>query len=338
MKSSILKICDATIHSGEKATLALPLPEQYSCSPMYMPIKVVNGKQPGPCLVAFATLNGNEFNGLEILNQLFDLISPNTLRGILITVPVFNVYGLTHYPKMSPSGKPIINSFPGNENGTFGERIAYIFTEEILKKADYCVEFQTGSINHEILPQIYCNFDDREAKKLAKAFQAPVITEVETSSSELRVTTENLNTPLLVYEAGEAMRFDQAAIQTGLIGIQNVMQKIAMLEGKIEQMITPVISKDDDWLIAPSSGILHTEVSLGERIKKGDKIGCLSDPFSNENSTNVTSHIDGIIVGINRSPLIQEGVSIFKIASFIDNERAQAILEEWDELKPETDE
>jgi hypothetical protein len=338
MKNSSLKICDATIHPGEKATLALPLPEQYSCSPMYMPIKVINGKQPGPCLVTFSTLNGNEFNGLEILNQLFDLISPNELNGTLITVPVFNVYGLTHFPKVSPSGVTIANSFPGNENGTFGERIAYIFTEEILKKADYCVEFQTGSLNHEILPQIYCNFDDREAKKLAKAFQAPVITEVETSSSELRMTTENLNIPLLVYEAGEAMRFDQVAIQTGLTGIQNVMQKIDMLPDSIEQTITPVISKDDDWLIAPSSGILHTDVSLGEHIKRGEKIGRLSDPFSNENSTTVTSHLDGIIVGVNRSPLIQEGVSIFKIASFIDNQRAQSILEEWEELKPENDE
>ena len=333
MRNQSIKICDATVHAGEKATLALPLPEQYSCSPMYMPIKVINGKQEGPCLLAFSTLNGVEFNGLEILNQLFDSISPSQLSGTLITVPVVNVYGLTHYPKLSPSGASIANSFPGNATGSFGERIAHIFTEEILTKADYSIELLTGSLNHEILPQVYCNFDDLNAKKLAKAFQAPVITEVETGSSELRLTTESLNIPLLVYQAGEALRFDPVAIQTGLTGIENILRKINMLDGNNDQVITPVISKDDDWLTAPSSGILHTDVSLGEHIKKGDKIGRLSDPFSNENSTIVKSHLDGIIVGVNRSPLIQEGVSIFKIASFVDNERAQSILEEWDELK-----
>lgn len=337
MRNHSVKICDATIHAGEKATLAMPLPEQYSCSPMYMPIKVINGKQEGPCLLAFSTLNGVEFNGLEILNQLFDEISPNDLAGTLITVPVFNVYGLTHYPKLSPSGASIANSFPGDATGSFGERIAYLFTEEILKKANFCLELQTGSLNHEILPQIYCNFDDTQAKKLAKAFQAPVVTEVEANSSQLRTTTDNLNIPLLVYEAGEAMRFDSVAIQTGMTGIKNVLRKVNMLEGAIEQMITPVISKDDDWLTAPSSGILHTDVSLGEQITKGKVLGRLSDPFSNEHATIVKSHLDGIIVGINRSPLIQEGVSIFKIASFVDNERAQSLLEEWEELKPEAD-
>ena len=66
-------------------------------------------------------------------------------------------------------------------------------------------------------------------------------------------------------------------------------------------------------------------------IKKGEKIGRLSDPFSNDNSTTITSHFSGIVIGINRSPLIQEGSSIFKIASFIDNKQAEAELEEWGE-------
>lgn len=334
MKHSALKICNAVIHPGEKATLALPLPEQYSCSPMYMPIKVINGKQEGPCLLGFSIIDGNEFNGLEILNQLFDLIETNDLRGTLIIVPVLNVYGLTHYPKVTPSGVSIHNSFPGSDTGNFGERVAHIFTEEILKKIDYCIECQTGSLNHEILPQVYCSFDNSEAKKLARAFQAPVVTEVETSSSTLRQTTEALNIPLLVYQAGEAMRFDQEAIRVGIDGIQNTLKKLNMLVGEVEELVTPIFSKDEDWLRSPSSGILHTEVSLGEHIKKGNIIARLSDPFSNENATIVRSHLDGIVVGINRSPLIQEGSSIFKIAAFIDNKRAEASLEEWEDVKP----
>lgn len=228
--------------------------------------------------------------------------------------------------------------FPGDENGSFGERVAHTFTQKIFKKVDYCIELQTGSLNHEILPQVYCNFDDSEAKKLAKAFQAHVITEVKVEASTLRMTAENLSIPLLVYEAGEAMRFDTQAIQIGLEGIRNIMYKLQMLEGTIEATIPPVFSKDDDWLISSSSGVLHTDVSLGESIKKGAKIGRLSDPFSNENATIIKSDRDGVIVGINRTPLIQEGVSIFKVASFLDNEKAEATLEEWEEAQPEIDE
>lgn len=331
LNSNNIQICNATIHAGEKATLALPLPEQYSCSPMYMPIKVINGKHPGECLVALSTLQGNEFIGLDIINQLYDAIDPSELHGSLILVPVLNVYGLTHYPKTSPSGGLLTDCFPGNENGSYGERIAHIFTQEILTKANYCIEFQTGSLNHDTFPHVYCNFDDKLTVKLARAFQAPVILEVETSASQFRQTTESLNIPLLVYQAGEAMRLDPVAIQIGLTGIKNILAKVGLIEGGFEKNSTPVVSKDDDWLLAPSSGILHTEVSLGQHIKKGEKIGRLSDPFSNENSTVITSQLDGVVVGINRTPLIQEGLSIFKIASFIDNERAQSFLEEWGE-------
>lgn len=339
MKKSSFKICDASVHPGEKATLALPLPEQYSCSPMYMPIKVINGRQSGRKLLVFAMIDGNEFNGLEIANQLYDDISADELHGTLVAIPVLNVYGLSHFPKPTPSGVRLSACFPGDEHGSFGERIAHIFTQEILTQIDCCIELNTGSLNHEILPQVYCNFDNVEAKKLARAFQAPVITEVETNQSGIRITAESLNIPLLVYEAGEAQRFDQAAIQVGLDGIKNVMCKLGMLSGEVDDNVTPVFSKDDDWLISSSSGVLHSEVALGESIKKGDKIGRLTDPFSNENATVIKSGLDGVIVGINRSPLIQEGVSIFKVASFIDNQRAEEILEEWEEEhKPEVDE
>jgi hypothetical protein len=341
MKNNSIKICNANVHSGEKATLALPMPVQYSCSPMYMPIKVINGKQAGPCLLVFAMLEGNEFNGLEIVNQLYDSISASDLAGTIIAIPVLNVYGLTHHPRPTPSGDSITNAFPGNPNGTYSERIAHIFTEEILSKADLCIELKTGSLNHEIFPQVYCHFDNSESKSLAKAFQAPVVTEVETTQSELRKTTENLNIPLIVYEAGEALRFDQIAIHTGIEGTKNVMKKAGMLKEQkndSDMKVTPAFSKDEDWLTSHSSGILRIDASLGESVKKGTKLGSLSDPFSNEESTSVKSHVDGVIVGINRSPLIQEGERVFKIASFIDNKKAEAALEEWDELKPEIEE
>jgi predicted deacylase len=231
MKNKVLKIYNANIHPGEKATLALPLPEQYSCSPMYMPLKIIHGKEKGPVLLIFSMLDGVEFNGLEIINQVFDQIEAKCVQGTLIAVPVLNVYGLIHYPKTSPSSVSISNSFPGDPKGSFSERIAHVFTQEILKLADYCIELQTGSLNHETLPQIYCSFDNTFLKRLAKTFQAPVVTEVEISDTELRRTTEDLNIPLLVYEAGEAMRFDQIAIQTGINGIQNVMKDLEMLEG-----------------------------------------------------------------------------------------------------------
>lgn len=335
MKNDKLTICDTTIHPGEVANLALPLPERYSCSPLYMPMKVVHGQEKGRCLLIFSTLKGNELNGLEIVNRTIQEIDPHRIKGTIIAVPVLNIYGLNHFPSQLPSGGNLSDCFPGVPDGSFGERIAYLFTQEILKKADYCIELQTGALNHNILPQVYCNFDNMRTKQLAKAFQSPVITNVTLEGNQLRQTTEDLQIPLLVYQAGEAMRFDENAITLGVNGVLNVMRAIDILPKTPVEEIRPIFSQDEDWIVAHYGGILHTNVTLGQTIKKGETIGKVTDPFGIDFSEKVKSPQDGIIVGINTTPLIHEGLPIFKIASFLDYEKAENIIEEWEKSQPE---
>lgn len=337
MKNTPLNICNEFIQPGEKANLALQMPDLYSCSPLYMPIKVIHGNQAGPCLLIFSTIDGNEMNGLEIVNRLIESFDGHDINGTIIAVPVINVYGLTHFPKTMPSGSNLSECFPGEQDGNYGERIAHIFTQELIKKADYCIELDTGALNHNILPQVYCHFDNTQTKQLAKAFQAPVITNVSLKGNKLRQTTENLNIPLLVYQAGEAMRFDEDAIMHGVEGIKNIMRYIDMLskENPIDEF-TPVFSQDEDWIIAHRGGIMHSHVTLGQSIKQGEKIATISDPFSADIGEKIKATRDGIVVGINTTPLVHEGLSIFKIASFIDHSRAEDAIESWEEQHNET--
>ncbi len=332
MKNSTITICNEQIQAGEKVDLALQMPDLYSCAPIYMPIKVIHSKKPGPCLLIYSTLDGNEMNGLEIVNRLIKSFNANDISGTIIAVPVLNVYGLTHYPKTMPSGENLAKCFPGQVDGRYGERIAYIFTQELLIKADYCIELDTGDLNHNILPQVYCNFDNQKAKQLAKVFQVPVITNVSLKENPLRNTMESLNVPLVVYQAGEAMRFDENAIKIGIEGTKNIMRAVNILskEDPITH-INPVFSQDEDWIIAHKGGILHIEVALNQVVKKGDRMGTISDPFSSDLAEEVCASQDGIVVGINTTPLIHEGLSLFKIASFIDNDRAENTIGTWEE-------
>lgn len=196
---------------------------------------------------------------------------------------------------------------------------------------NYCIELQTGSLNHDLLPQIYCNLNDPEAHKLANAFSAPVITNIDNSDNSLRQTIDRLHIPLLVYLAGEAMRFNENAIKLGVSGTTNVLNALNMLKTEKEPIaFKPIFSKDQDWFRAHRSGILFSEVELGQMIRYGQRIGYISDPFSANNETeSVKANQDGIVVGINRHPLIHEGQTIFKVASFIDNNRAELALEAW---------
>ncbi len=336
MGNKKINICGTNVHAGEVANLALPLPEQYSCAPMYMPIKVIHGRKAGPCLVVFSGLRGNELNGLEIANRVIKTINPTQISGTIIAIPVMNVYGLTHSPATLPNGKDLEKSFPGNERGSYGERMAYLVTEEILKKADYCIELQTGALNHNILPQVYCNFENRKAKELAKIFRSPVVTNVTLKGNHLRQTTENLQIPLLVYQAGEAMRFDENAIELGVNGVKNVMRYLDILAKEPIHEVEPIFSKEEEWVIGHKGGILHSKVNLGQTIERGETLGTISDPFGADSVEPIRSAHKGVVVGINTAPLVHEGLPIFKIASFLDDDKAETVIEEWDKRQPDS--
>ncbi len=336
MKNTKFKICDTYVHPGEIAHLAMPLPEQYSCSPLYMPIKVIHGHQKGPTILILSVFKGTELNGLEIANRLVKSIKPEQISGTIIAIPVVNVYGLTHYPQNLPSGANLADCFPGDESGSYGQRMAHLITEEILKKSDYCIELQTGDLNHNILPQVYCDFKDNKAKALARIFKTPVITDVESTKSSLREVCEELQIPLLVYQAGEARRFDENVIDLGVSGIRNVLKQLNILPQDATKEVKTISSRDEEWMTAPKGGILHTDVNLGQIIEKNDLIGKITDPFSADVSEKIYSPQKGIIVGVNTSPLVHEGSPTFKLASFLDYDKAETAIEEWDKKQPDS--
>lgn len=327
------KIFDKTFQAGESATLAMPLPSMYSCAPMYLPIKILNGTKEGPCVLVFGMLNGNEFNSIEIINNLLDEIDPKNLSGTIIAIPVLNIFGLVQAIKHNT---PLEQAFPGDENGSYMHRYTHRITQEIIKKANYSIQLKTGHIDHEILPQVYYNEDDDTSMKMARAFQTPVITSVNMTRTSVRKIHQDLDIPFICYEAGEANKFNEEAINIGVSGVKNVFRKLEILDDEeYNQLVKPVVSEDTEWTISDQSGILRTEIELGTRVKENQKIGNLIDPFGNNEPVALRSPIDGIIVGINNYPLIKEGDLVFKVSSFQDDEKAEAKLEDWEKIAEE---
>jgi len=338
MKNSTIQICNETIHPGESLSLALPLPELFSCAPLYMPIKVIHGKKAGPCLLVTAAMHGNELNGTEIINRLLEITGLKRLSGTLIAIPVLNVYGLINRTRYLPGGINLDRCFPGSETGTHAARMAHIFTSKIFDKADVCIDLQTGFINHTNLPQVYTNFQNEKSKLLAETFNAPVISNITHEKGMLSTLAKDLNKPFLMYEAGEAMRFDEHAIKVGLKGILNVMRKLGMLPEKNNKPITKMKSyfiEKNIWVRASTSGVYHTKYKLGQHIRKGEVLGVIKDPFGATDSAKIINQDEAIIVGKNNLPLVHEGEGLFQLAVFPKMQHAASHLEEWKERSTE---
>jgi hypothetical protein len=335
MKNTTLKICDASIQPGESISLALPMPEMFSCSPLYMPIKVVHGKQSGPCLLITAAMHGNELNGTEIINRLLAMSNLKRLRGTLIAVPVLNVYGMMNRTRFLPGGVNLDRCFPGSKTGTHAARMAHIFNTEIFSKADVCIDLQTGLLNHSNLPQILTPTNDEATKELARSFNAPVICHTTCEKGMLRTLATKQGKPFLLYEAGEAMRFDEHSIKVGVQGITRVMRKLGMLPVKQpskENQLKSYLAEKNIWARASTSGISHSNLRLGDFIKKGDVICTISDPFGATDSVKVKCPTDAVVVGKNNLPLVYEGDPLFQLATFPKMRQAASHLSDWKEI------
>ncbi len=313
MPNPPLTICGVSIKPGSTENLEIELPKLYNL-PASISVQVIRGRRKGPVLFISAALHGDELNGIEIIRRLKRLAILRKLRGTLILVPVVNVYGLNTLSRYLPDRRDLNRSFPGSPKGSLAARIAKLFFDEIVRKSDYGIDLHTGAIHRSNLPQIRTNINNDATLRLAKAFEAPVILHSELRDGSLRAVAQEEGVPILLYEAGEALRFDEMSIKIGVKGVVNVLKALEMLPSNVKRRYrNPLIFKQSSWLRAPESGMLRTVRALGDTVKKGDVIAFIDEPLG-ERSFELRSAFDGVIIGKSQIPLVQEGDAVFHIA------------------------
>lgn len=314
-----LEINGTIIPPGKSVTVELPLPEFYTHMPLTMPVHVVRGKQDGPCLFVCAAIHGDEINGVEIIRRLLILPALKRLRGTLIAIPIVNVYGVIQHSRYLPDRRDLNRSFPGSERGSLAARLANLFMREIVSQCSHGIDIHTGARHRSNLPQIRANLDDEETRRLAHAFSVPVLLNSNVRDGSLRESADELGIPVLLYETGEALRFDDMGIRAGLNGIVNVMRELKMLPAskRAKKPVEPFVARSSNWVRAPASGVIRTHVALGARIKRNEVLGIVSDPFGG-GEQEITAPYSGIIIGRSIIPLVLEGEALFHIARFED--------------------
>jgi len=324
-----LIIAGEEILPGERRQLSVTTAKLYDFTDMKMPVVVVRGKQDGPTLFVSAAIHGDEINGVDIVRRLLKHPSLKRIRGTLIAIPIVNVFGFNDKSRYLPDRRDLNRSFPGEEHGSLASQIAYIFRTEIVEKATHGIDLHTGAIHRRNLPQIRADLTKPANLALAKAFGAPVILNASARDGSLREMVSERQIPILLYEAGTALRFDRKAAMVGMNGILNVMRAIGMLpeERNPKPYKDLFIAKSNHWVRSPISGIFITYKKLGEHVSRGDKLGCITNPFG-DYELDILSPYDGIIIGNSILPLANEGDGIYHIATFDTAQQPQAVQDE----------
>lgn len=322
------KIAGETVEPGARANLSLPVPGQSVYTPMSMPVHVVHGRREGPVVFLSAAVHGDEINGIEIIRQILRLRGFSRLRGTLICVPIVNVYGFLNHTRYLPDRRDLNRSFPGARHGSLAARMAQVFADQIVDRATLGLDLHTGANNRTNLPHIRADLDDPQTRALAAAFGTPIAINANLRDGSLRQYALEKGVAMLLYEAGEALRFNSLAIRTGVRGVTSVLRKIEMLPpGRKKLPAVPFTeARMSRWIRAPQSGLLRSGIALGARIERGETLGHIADALG-ENEADVASPFTGIVIGRTNLPIVNEGDALFHVAAFHDSIRVEGAIE-----------
>jgi predicted deacylase len=294
-----------------------------------MSAHVIHGKTAGPTLFVSAGVHGDEVIGIEIVRRLLRSPKMKSLKGTLIVVPIVNSFGFINRSRYLPDRRDLNRCFPGSEGGSLAARLANLFLTEIVARSDYGIDLHSAAVHRTNYPQIRISPDDPEMRRLADVFGAPIVIRSPVREGSLRGAARDLGKKVLLYEAGEGLRFDEVSVRAGQAGILRVMQSLAMVTGRgiAPAKAPPQFCPSSKWLRAPMGGLFRSFRSDGEAVRKDDVLGTVSDPFG-EQEREVKASFDGIIVGRAVMPVVNEGDAVFHLARIDSLRKAENAMDD----------
>lgn len=311
-----IEIAGVRVGAGERQAFDLPGAQLYTHTPLDMPVEVVCGRAAGPVLLVCAAIHGDELNGVEIIRRLRALKVLSRLRGTLVLVPVVNLFGFIHRSRYLPDRRDLNRCFPGHAEGSLGSRVAHLFFSEVVTKCTHIIDLHTGAVHRENLPQLRATLDQKPVEDMAHSFELPVIVNSGLIEGSLRAAAHEAGIPVITYEAGEALRLDEKSIVAGVRGITNVMRGLDMLPARRRPWLAePYVARSTTWYRAPTDGVFRPLAKLGARVRPGDTLGVIAAPFG-ETESYLKAKGEGIVIGANNLPLVNEGEALFHVARF----------------------
>ncbi len=315
MTNQTLEIGGVAIAPGQKQRLEIPVAQLPTRTTISLPVVVINGQYNGPTLWLSAAIHGDEINGVEIIRQILNKIKAKYLYGAIIAVPVVNVFGFIEQSRYLPDRRDLNRSFPGSPQGSLASRLAHLFMTEIVNHSTHGIDLHTAAQPRINLPQIRANLLDTETYRCAQAFGAPLMIHATTRDGSLRQAASKQGIPVLLYEAGEACRFDAQGINIGVRGILQVMDLLEMYAHPLtEEMPSSSLEiEKTKWIRASRSGLLHLDVNLGDKIEKKQFLGIITDAFG-ETKAKIRSPDQGVVIGQVQNPLVNQGDAVVHLA------------------------
>lgn len=166
-----MTLCGFEIAPGEKRQVKLPVPGG-------VPLEawLFCGTHSGKTLVVTAGVHGCEYVGILALQKLVETLDCTTLYGQVILLPLVNPKGFfAGVKQLNPAdGRNLNREFPGREDGTETQRMAWAIEKLLYPEADFLLDLHGGDWNEELAPLVFfpCGAGQKVEQETRRAAQA----------------------------------------------------------------------------------------------------------------------------------------------------------------------
>jgi len=290
-----------------------------------LPVMCATSGNPGPVVWLTACSHGDEVSGIVVIQEVFKTIRRRLLCGAVHAFPLMNPLGFESGMRhITPSGEDLNRSFPGNANGSLGERIAHtIFDTITATSPDLVVDFHNDWTDS--MPYVLVDHDPgkahqksyRHALHAARQAGMCVIVDEEDLHASLSFNLLLRDIPALTFELGQPYTVSESNVTCGVQAIWNILADLGMIaprESLFRYPLPPGYAHDSplrysDKPYGAKSGIIRFLAAPGDVVKAGQPLARIVNAFGRRQET-LLAATDGIVLGHADSSVAFPGVPV----------------------------
>lgn len=304
-----------------------------------LPLMSARSETPGPVVWLTACGHGDEVGGAVIIQEIFKRLRKSPLlTGELHAFPLMNPLGFeTASRHISLSQEDLNRSFPGNKNGSLGERIAQRIFSAIMETAPALVL----DLHNDWLKSVpYTLLDpypgDRHvgayerARSLSHETGFLAICDLQEAHRTLSYSLLKHDVPALTLELGASYVVDEHHTRMGCAAIWKMLSHLGMVESTAEPTEFGMpdayrghLLRYSDTPIASTSGIIRFLVEPGKSVRAGQPVARTYNAFGKVQET-LCAEFDSIVLGHADSSVVFPGMRFMAFGSVAEEAAEQA--------------
>jgi predicted deacylase len=310
--------------AGNRATGTFTFAGDEGLAKYEWPYIALAGLMAGPTVLITAGIHAAEYTGIEAAIRIGRTISPDSVRGTIIILPLLNRPGF--YERsiyVNPEDGDNLNRlFPGKPDGTWGERFAHRLLTEIIAKCDNAIDLHAGDLIEDLVPFVIYRETQNGAlngriQAMADAYGARWAVKSaptgERPGTLMAVAAESGVAAMLAESGGRGQLIEED-VARHVTGVTNILRTIGAISGRATRVEPPTVVKSFEWLRSPVEGIFHSHVRVDQVVKARDLVGDLTD-LVGEPLAALTAPVGGVVLFIVTSPAIKKGGLLLAIGA-----------------------